>query len=93
MRQIADTVIALVAEVPLLHGPERPADLRSASISGARAERELGWRAQTSFAEGVRRYLDWLAPTSGCTDGHERRLACIAGSAAHAVARHEPAEL
>ncbi len=60
VRQIADTVRELVADVPLLHGPERPADLRIGMISGARAERELGWRAETSFAEGVRSYLGWL---------------------------------
>jgi UDP-glucose 4-epimerase len=90
VRQIADTVRALVAEVPLLHGPERAADLHIGVISGARAERELGWRAQTSFAEGVRRYLDWLAPTSGSPVASAASM--IAGSAA-TVARHEPAEL
>jgi UDP-glucose 4-epimerase len=65
VRQIADTVCELVAAVPIEHGPERPADLRVGHVSGARAGAELGWRAETSFAEGVRRYVDWLAVTSG----------------------------
>ena len=46
MRQIADTVRELVAPVPLVHGPERPADVRIGHISGARAANELGWRAR-----------------------------------------------
>jgi len=65
VRQIADTVCAVVAQVPIEHGPERPADLRVGRVSAARAEAELGWRAETSFAEGVRRYVAWLAATSG----------------------------
>jgi len=65
VRQIADTICEVVARVPIEHGPDRPADLRVGHISGARAEAELGWTARTSFAEGVRRYVDWLAATSG----------------------------
>ena len=58
VRQIADTVRELVAEVPLVHGPERPVDVHIAHISGARAAAELGWRAD----DGVRRRR--LAATS-----------------------------
>jgi UDP-glucose 4-epimerase len=65
VRQIADTVRELVADVPVEHGPDRPADLKFGRASSARAAAELGWRARTSFADGVRRYVDWLAVTSG----------------------------
>jgi UDP-glucose 4-epimerase len=65
VRQIADTVCEIVAEVPVVHGPGRPADLEFGQASSARAAAELGWRAETSFADGVRRYVDWLAVTSG----------------------------
>jgi len=61
VRQIADTICEVVATVPIEHGPDRPADLRVGKISGERAAAELGWRAKTSFAEGVRLYVDWLA--------------------------------
>jgi UDP-glucose 4-epimerase len=61
VRQIADTVRAVVGDVPLVHGPERPADVRLGRISGARAACELGWTASTTFADGVRRYVDWLS--------------------------------
>ena len=53
VRQIADAVRELVAEVPLVHGPERPVDVRLARISGERAAAELGWRPATAFADGL----------------------------------------
>ena len=65
VRQIADTVRGLVAEVPIVHGPERPVDVRIPTISGARAAAELGWQPRVPFAEGVGRYVDWLSETSG----------------------------
>jgi UDP-glucose 4-epimerase len=90
VRQIADTVRELVAPVPLVHGPERPADVHIGHISGARAATELGWRAETPFEEGVRRYVDWLAVTNGSPVAAD--AASIAGSAA-TVLRQESAEL
>jgi UDP-glucose 4-epimerase len=90
VRQIAETVRELVGEVPILYGPERPADLHIGVISGALAERELGWRAATPFSEGVRRYLDWLTVTSGSPVAS---AASMSAGSARAVARHEPAEL
>jgi UDP-glucose 4-epimerase len=59
VRGVAETVRELVGEVDVVHASARTADFAGAEVSGARAARELGWRAQTSFAEGVRRYLDW----------------------------------
>ena len=52
VKEIADTVRELVADVPVEHGPDRPVDL----VFG---------RPPTSFREGVRRYVDWLAVTNG----------------------------
>ena len=60
VRKIADIVRELVADVPIVHGPERPVDVQIGHVSGKRAAVELGWSAHTSFAEGVRRYVDWL---------------------------------
>ncbi len=90
VRRIADTVRDLVAEVPLLHGPERPADLRIGLVSGARARGELGWSAETGFVEGVRRYLDWLSASNGSPVAS---AASSSAGSASAVRRHEPAEL
>jgi UDP-glucose 4-epimerase len=65
IREIAETVRELVADVPIVHTEDRPGDLRPADISGARAAAELGWRPETPFAEGVRRYVDWVTATNG----------------------------
>jgi UDP-glucose 4-epimerase len=60
VREIADTVCALVRPVPLEQVPERTADYQGVSISPELARQLLGWSAVTPFAEGVRRYLAWL---------------------------------
>ena len=65
IRQIADVVRELVADVPIVHGPQRVADVKLARVSGERAAAELGWSAETTFAEGARRYVESLSATSG----------------------------
>jgi len=65
VREIAEAVQEIVADVPIEHGPGRPADLEFGRASGERAAAELGWRPQTLFRDGVRRYVDWLAVTNG----------------------------
>jgi UDP-glucose 4-epimerase len=59
VREIAETVRALVRPVPIEHVPGRAADFAGARVCGERARRELGWTAVTPFVEGVRRYVDW----------------------------------
>ena len=90
VRQIADAVRELVADVPIVHGPERPADLRFGRASSARAHAELGWLAETSFSIGVRRYVDSLGVTSGSPVASA--ASSTAGSAS-TVLRQEPSAL
>jgi hypothetical protein len=73
-----------------VHGPERPADVHIAHVSGARAAAELGWASSTPFPEGVRRYVEWLTVTTGSPV--ERAASSTSGNAA-AVLRQEPSEL
>ncbi len=65
IREIAETVQELVAPVEIVYVEGRAGDIRGAAISGERAAAELGWRPQTSFAEGARRYVDWVTATQG----------------------------
>lgn len=65
IREAAAIVQRQVADVPIVTVPGRVGDIRGAEISGERAARELGWRASTPFAEGVRRYTEWLLSQGG----------------------------
>jgi UDP-glucose 4-epimerase len=65
VREIADTVRELVAAVPVEHVPARAADYQGVSVSNRAAKELLDWSPQTSFAGGIRRYLDWLTQAGG----------------------------
>ena len=67
VREIADAVCAIVAEVPIVHVPERPADVHLGSVSCTRAADELGWHARTFFVDGLRQYVDCVS-SSGTPD-------------------------
>jgi len=59
IKQIAETIGAQLGDVEIVHTEARPGDFGGKIVCSKRAERELGWTASTSFAEGVRRYVDW----------------------------------
>lgn len=61
VREIADTVCSLVRPVAVKHVAARTADYEGIPVSGRLAKELLDWAPVTPFAEGVRRYLDWLA--------------------------------
>jgi UDP-glucose 4-epimerase len=90
VRQIAETVQQLVGDVPIVHVDDRPADLRSSAISGERAERELGWRLETPFHQGVRSYVAWV---KGIQERPSDEPASRIAGNASTVLRQEPAEL
>ena len=69
VREIADTVRELIRPVPVEYVPARTADYQGMSVSNRRAKELLDWSPETSFAVGVRRYLDWLTATGAASDG------------------------
>ncbi len=56
---IAEAVRAAVGDVEITYTEGRAGDFAGARVCGERAAKELGWRAETPYAEGVRRYVAW----------------------------------
>ena len=90
VRSIARTVRDVVGDVPIVHVEGRAADLRGANISGGRAAEELGWEPTTTFADGVRSYVDWVIATE---DTPSASTAAMTDGNAATVLRQESAEL
>ena len=62
--RIAEEIRDLLgAPFTIAGGPLSPGDYAGRVISGEKAKRVLGWEAETPFAEGLRRYVDWYTRT------------------------------
>ena len=68
IREIAETVSAIVGDVEIEYVAGRTGDFAGAPVSGERAAAELAWRASTPFVEGVERYVAWHRESSGVVD-------------------------
>ena len=90
VRAIARTIREIVGDVKIVHVDGRVADLRPGNISGDRAAAELGWEPTTPFAEGVRRYVDWVTASAGTP---RAAIAASTDGSAAAVLIQEPSEL
>jgi UDP-glucose 4-epimerase len=62
--EIAERVQENTDGCEIVHTPPRPGDFPGKEISNERALAEVGWRAETSFREGVRRYVEWVRHTT-----------------------------
>jgi UDP-glucose 4-epimerase len=58
--EIAETVQETTGGCEIVHTPPRPGDFPGKEISNERALEEIEWKAETSFREGVRRYVEWV---------------------------------
>jgi UDP-glucose 4-epimerase len=62
--EIAERVQENVETCEITHTPPRPGDFPGKTISNRRALDELGWKAETNFKEGVRKYVEWVRCTT-----------------------------
>jgi UDP-glucose 4-epimerase len=62
--EIAERVQENTDDCEIVHTPPRPGDFPGKTISNERALSELGWKAETSFKEGVRKYVEWVRGTT-----------------------------
>jgi UDP-glucose 4-epimerase len=62
--EIAERVQENTDGCEIVHTPPRPGDFPGKEISNVRALEEIGWKAETSFREGVRRYVEWVRNTT-----------------------------
>jgi UDP-glucose 4-epimerase len=76
---IAEAVRAAIGDVEITYTEGRAGDFAGAQVSCERAATELGWRARTPYAEGVRRYVAWHRE-------HDARVAAQPAPAAAAPA-------
>jgi UDP-glucose 4-epimerase len=62
--EIAERVQENTDGCAIVHTPPRPGDFPGKEISNQRALEEIDWKAETSFREGVRRYVEWVRNTT-----------------------------
>lgn len=59
IKQIAETIEKLIANVRIQYVPPRPGDFSGKEVSSQRAKSELGWEPMVCFEDGLRRYIGW----------------------------------
>ena len=79
---IADAVLERLGKPKSLkvHTPERPGQVDRHIGSTHKAERLLGWRARTSFEEGLERTISWYRDNEAWWRAPERRPADVFSS-------------
>jgi UDP-glucose 4-epimerase len=59
--EVAERIRKLVGDhVQIVFTPGRPGDFGGKEVSAKKAERELGWRAETEFEEGMAQTIAWF---------------------------------
>ncbi len=88
---IAEAVRAAIGDVEITYTEGRPGDFAGAQPRCERAAQELGWRAQTPYAEGVKRYVAWHVEHAAQVAAAAVAAAATAPVAAPPVAAMVPA--
>lgn len=64
LRRMIDTLAGALGVAPLIErAPRQPGDVRLTSADLSKSSRVLGYRPQTPFPEGIRRFVDWYRET------------------------------
>jgi UDP-glucose 4-epimerase len=66
--EIAERVQENTDGCEIVHTPPRPGDFPGKVISNERALEEIDWKADTSFREGVKRYVEWVRSSTRAPD-------------------------
>ena len=66
--EIAERVQENTDGCEIVHTPPRPGDFPGKVISNERALEEIEWKAETSFREGVKRYVEWVRSSTRAPD-------------------------
>jgi nucleoside-diphosphate-sugar epimerase/UDP-N-acetylglucosamine:LPS N-acetylglucosamine transferase len=82
--EIAERVQENTEGCEIVHTPPRPGDFPGKTISNERALAELGWKAETTFKDGVRRYVEWVRSTTRPPDPIPGKRPSLNGNAQHA---------
>lgn len=59
IKQIAETIKKILGNVKIEYVPSRSGDFSGKEVSSERAKKDLAWKPETSFEEGLRRYVKW----------------------------------
>jgi UDP-glucose 4-epimerase len=61
INELADLVLKFTGRTDLkpIHGPPRPNDIRRSWCDASKAYELFGWKAEISFEEGLKRYINW----------------------------------
>ncbi len=78
--EIAERVQENTDNCEIVHTPPRPGDFPGKTISNERALAELGWKAETSFREGVRKYVEWVRGTTRPPDPIPGKMPSLNGN-------------
>ena len=74
IREIAETVRKIIGNVEIKYTEDRPGDFGGKEGVSRRAKEELGWEPKVSFAEGLRRYIEWFKDREKGRDEEKARL-------------------